>query len=153
MPLTEGDKAPDFSVPASTGKTISLKALRGSQIVLYFYPKDNTPGCTTEACSFRDLNDDIQTAGAIVLGVSTDSLKSHTNFANKHNLPFPLLADTEKDVATKYEAWGEKKLYGRTYMGITRKTYLIDAQGLIKRIWPKVKVAGHAEEVLSAIHT
>ena len=151
MDLKEGDKAPDFSLPASTGETIALKDLAGKKVVLYFYPRDSTPGCTTEACGFRDANDDLKASGAVVLGVSADSLKSHDKFVTKHDLNFPLLSDEEKTVATAYGSWGEKKQYGRTYMGMFRKTFLIDEQGKIQRVWPNVKVKDHAEEVLAAV--
>ena len=151
MDLKEGDKAPDFSLPASTGETIALKDLAGKKVVLYFYPRDSTPGCTTEACGFRDANDDLKASGAVVLGVSADSLKSHDKFVTKHDLNFPLLSDEEKTVATAYGSWGEKKQYGRTYMGMFRKTFLIGEQGKIQRVWPNVKVKDHAEEVLAAV--
>lgn len=151
MALKEGDSAPEFSLPASTGNTISLKDMAGKKIVLYFYPRDNTPGCTTEACGFRDANDELTKAGAVVLGVSGDNLKSHEKFVTKHNLNFPLLSDEDKAMSTAYEAWGEKKQYGRTFMGMIRKTYLIDEQGKIRKIWPKVKVAAHVDEVLAAV--
>lgn len=151
MALKEGDKAPDFSLPASSGGTISLKGLAGKKVVLYFYPKDNTSGCTTEACSFRDADAKLKKAGAVVLGVSADSIASHQKFAGKYSLPFALLSDEGSKVATVYEAWGEKSLYGRKYMGIFRKTFLIDEKGKLTKIWPKVKPEGHAEEVLAAI--
>ena len=151
MPLKVGDKPPDFSLPASTGETISLKDLAGKKVVLYFYPKDNTPGCTKEACNFRDANDDLKDAGVVVLGVSKDSLKSHYKFIDKYKLNFPLLADEDTAVADSYGAWGEKKLYGRKYMGMCRMTFLIGEDGKIENIWPKVKPKGHAEEVLEAL--
>jgi peroxiredoxin Q/BCP len=151
MALKEGDKAPDFFLPASNGSTISLKSLAGKKVVLYFYPKDNTSGCTTEACSFRDSDAKLKKAGAVVLGVSADSIASHQKFAGKYSLPFPLLSDEGAKVATAYEAWGEKSLYGRKYMGMFRKTFLIDEKGRLAKIWPKVKPEGHAEEVLAAI--
>ena len=151
MELKEGDKAPDFSLPASTGETISLADLAGKKVVVYFYPKDNTPGCTTEACSFRDLQGEIEAAGAVVLGVSADSLKSHDNFVGKHGLNFPLLSDADKTMAESYGAWGEKKNYGRTYMGMKRMTFLIDERGAIEKIWPQVRVKGHAEAVLAQV--
>ncbi|MBM4406344.1 MAG: thioredoxin-dependent thiol peroxidase [Chloroflexi bacterium] len=151
MALKEGDKAPDFSLPASSGGTISLKGLAGKKVVLYFYPKDNTSGCTTEACSFRDADAKLKKAGAVVLGVSADSIASHQKFAGKYSLPFALLSDEGSKVATVYEAWGEKSLYGRKYMGMFRKTFLIDEKGKLTKIWPKVKPEGHAEEVLAAI--
>ena len=151
MELKEGDKAPDFSLPASTGETISLTDLAGKKVVVYFYPKDNTPGCTTEACDFRDVRGELETAGAVVLGVSADSLKSHANFVDRNGLNFPLLSDADKTMAESYGAWGEKKNYGRTYMGMKRMTFLIDEQGAIEKIWPQVKVKGHAEAVLAQV--
>ena len=151
MALEVGDPAPQFSLPASTGDTISLKDLEGKKVVLYFYPKDDTPGCTKEACSFRDADSELQSAGVVVLGVSADNLQSHEKFVNKYNLSFPLLADEDKTVATAYGAWGEKKRFGRTYMGLNRMTFLIDEQGKLQKIWPAVKAEGHAQEVLAAL--
>ena len=149
--LKEGDKAPDFSLPSSTGETISLAGLAGKKVALYFYPKDNTPGCTKEACGFRDANDDLKAAGVEVLGVSADSLSSHGKFSDKHGLNFPLLPDVEKTVANAYGAWGEKTFIGRTFIGMKRMTFLIDEGGKIQKIWPKVKPNGHAEEILAAV--
>jgi len=146
-----GSKAPDFQLADQTGKTVSLSQLAGKNVVLYFYPKDDTPGCTVEACNFRDEHSALEKAGAVVLGVSPDTTKSHEKFANKFSLPFPLLADTEHKVADAYGAWGEKVNYGRTYMGIIRSTVLIDGQGKVKHVWPKVKVKGHVDEVLSVL--
>ncbi|MFQ5509895.1 MAG: thioredoxin-dependent thiol peroxidase [Leptospirillia bacterium] len=146
-----GDPAPPFSLAASTGQTISLDDFRGKPVVLYFYPKDNTPGCTREACDFRDLKSEFDKAGAVVLGVSKDSLKSHENFVNKFELTFPLLADTETEVCQAYGVWAEKKNYGRTYMGIVRASFLIGPDGKVAKVWPKVKVDGHADAVLAAI--
>lgn len=151
MALKEGDKAPDFSLPASDGSTVSLKGLAGKKVVLYFYPKDNTPGCTVEACSFRDGDAKLKKAGAVVLGVSADSIASHQKFVSKFSLPFLLLSDEGAKMASSYGAWGEKSLYGRKYMGMFRMTFLIDEKGKIKKIWPKVKPDGHAEDVLAAI--
>jgi peroxiredoxin Q/BCP len=153
MPITRkpGDPAPDFSLPATGGETVSLGSLRGKKVLLYFYPKDSTPGCTVEACSFRDSNDALTAAGAVVLGVSADSLRSHENFTAKQSLNFPLLSDEGAAVATAYGAWGEKKLYGRTFMGMNRSTFLIDEEGRIAHVWAKVKPAGHAEEVLAVV--
>ena len=150
MALNVGDEAPEFSLPSSTGETISLSDLAGRKVVLYFYPKDDTPGCTKEACGFRDSNDDLQTAGIQVLGLSTDSIKSHNKFIDKYNLNFPLLSDTDKTVADAYGAWGEKKFMGKTVIGMKRMTFLIDEKGKIKKIWPAVKPEGHAQEVLDA---
>ena len=151
MAVKEGDKAPDFSLPASDGTTVSLKDLAGKKVVLYFYPKDNTTGCIKEACSFRDNNVALEQAGAVVLGVSKDSIKSHVGFSAKYNLPFKLLSDEDVQVATAYGAWGEKKLYGRAFMGMIRSTFLIDEQGNVAKAWPKVKAEGHGAEVLAAI--
>ena len=151
MPVA-GDSAPDFSLPASTGHAINLASFRNNQnVVLYFYPKDDTPGCTMEACSFRDHHGRILATGTAVIGVSPDAIKSHLRFIEKYNLPFPLVADEQNTVATKYGVWVEKSMYGRTYMGIQRATFLIDKTGKIAAAWPKVKVDGHTDEVLAAI--
>lgn len=150
--LAEGQKAPDFTLPASTGGTISLKDYRGKQhVVLYFYPRDLTPGCTQEACSFRDLQEEFAEAGAVILGVSTDSLQSHNKFIAKHELTFPLLSDEDATVAQLYEVWKEKNMYGKKSMGMVRTTFVIDKEGVIRKIWPKVKVDEHADEVLEFI--
>ena len=149
--LSVGDPAPDFELSDGQGNTVRLSDLRGRKVVLYFYPKDMTPGCTQEACDFRDRYADIQAAGAVLLGLSPDSAKTHAKFAGKYALPFPLLADPENTAATAYGVWKEKSMYGRTYMGIERSTFLIDEQGRIARIWPKVKVAGHGDAVLEAL--
>ena len=151
MTLSPGDKAPQFSLPASTGETISLAGVAGSKLVLYFYPKDDTPGCVKEACSFRDANAELRAAGVEVLGVSADSLKSHRRFVEKYNLNFPLLSDEEKTVSTAYGAWGEKTAWGKTTVGMRRMTFLIDQEGVIQKVWPKVRPEGHAEEVLKAV--
>lgn len=149
--LQVGDAAPDFTATDGNGHPISLSGLRGKRVVLYFYPKDMTPGCTQEACDFRDRYAELQAAGAVLLGVSPDSGKSHARFAEKYALPFPLLSDEDHRIAISYGVWKEKSMYGKTYMGIERSTFLIDAEGRIARIWPKVKVAGHGDEVLAAI--
>jgi len=146
-----GDKAPVFSLEDQSGKTVKLSDFKDKTVVLYFYPKDDTPGCTREACAFRDEHSALQKAGAVVLGVSPDSGPSHSKFAGKYKLPFPLLADTDHAVSEKYGAWGEKSLYGRKFMGITRSTFLIDGSGKVARVWPKVKVDGHVDQVLEAI--
>jgi peroxiredoxin Q/BCP len=146
-----GDKAPAFSLEDQSGKTVKLSDFKGKTVVLYFYPKDDTPGCTREACAFRDEHSALKKAGAVVLGVSPDSGPSHAKFAGKYKLPFPLLADTDHAISEKYGAWGEKSLYGRKFMGITRSTFLIDASGKVARVWPKVKVDGHVDQVLEAI--
>lgn len=141
---------PDFKCPATGGKTIQLKALRGRKVVLYFYPKDNTSGCTAEAEAFRDLHAKFRRAGVVVLGVSRDSLASHEKFRDKLKLPFDLLSDPEETVCRKFDVIREKTLYGRKFMGIERSTFLIDEQGKLRREWRKVKVNGHAAEVLDA---
>jgi peroxiredoxin Q/BCP len=148
--LKEGDKAPDFSAKDQDGNDVSLAGLKGQRVVLYFYPKDDTPGCTKEACSFRDSNDVYREKNIRVLGVSTDSEKSHQKFISKFNLPFTLLADTDKKIVEDYGVWGEKSMYGKKYMGTNRKTFLIDEQGQIKKVFDKVNVSEHAGEVLEA---
>jgi peroxiredoxin Q/BCP len=147
----EGDPAPDFRLPADDGKTDSLKDLRGRKVVLYFYPKDDTPGCTKEACSFRDNLSRVQSKGAIVLGVSKDDLASHAKFREKYSLSFPLLSDPEGKVLSAYGVWKEKNLYGKTFMGIERTTFVIDERGRIQKVFPRVKVDGHVDEVLAAL--
>jgi peroxiredoxin Q/BCP len=147
-----GDIAPDFTLSATGGKTVSLSDYKGkSAVVLYWYPKDMTPGCTTEACSFRDLEQEFKDAGAVILGVSMDSIKSHENFATKHSLPFTLLSDEDKTVSTAYDVFKEKSMYGKTFLGIVRTTFVIDKEGIIRKVWPKVKVEGHVDEVLEFI--
>jgi len=148
--LKEGDKAPDFSAKDQDGNDVSLADLKGRRVVLYFYPKDDTPGCTKEACSFRDSDDIYKEKNIRVLGVSTDSEKSHQKFISKFNLPFTLLADTDKKIVEDYGVWGEKSMYGKKYMGTNRKTFLIDEQGRIKKVFDKVNVSEHADEVLEA---
>lgn len=143
-----GQRAPAFTLPAIGGGKVSLSQFKGSHnVVLYFYPRDNTPGCTQEACDFRDAWESLQSQDAVVLGVSTDSLASHDKFAAKFELPFPLLSDAEHAVSEKYGVWVEKQQYGRTYMGMQRATFLIDKSGRIAAVWPKVKVKGHVAEV------
>ncbi len=146
--LETGQKAPEFEINDQDGKPVRLSGFLGQKVVLYFYPKDNTPGCTKEACSFRDNMSDLSTAAVVVLGVSPDDEKAHQKFIAKQNLNFTLLADTEKSVVNAYGVWGEKKLYGRKYMGVFRKTFLIDEQGVIFKIYDKVKVATHATDIL-----
>ena len=153
MHVMEAQPAPDFALPATDGSTVRLSELRGKKVVLYFYPKDDTPGCTKEACSFRDNLGVLQDMGVVVLGVSPDSVASHQKFAQKYGLTFPLLADEGAQVATLYGVWKEKKQYGRTYMGIERTTFLIDENGFVRRVFPKVKVEGHVEEVIEAIRS
>lgn len=148
--LEEGDKAPDFNAKDQDGNEIKLADFQGKKVVLYFYPKDDTPGCTKEACSFRDANDVYAEKEIKVLGVSTDDEASHRKFISKFNLPFTLLADTDKKIVNDYGVYGEKNMYGRKYMGVNRKTFLIDEQGKIKKIFNKVNVSEHADEVLKA---
>ncbi len=149
--LKIGDNAPSFILEADTGEQINLSSLKGKKVVLFFYPKDNTPGCTKEACSFRDNLKPLLAKNTVVFGISKDSIKSHLNFRTKYNLNFPLLSDPDGKVCAAYGAWGEKKNYGRTYMGIIRKTFIIDETGKIKYIYDKVKPEGHAEDVLSRL--
>jgi len=149
--LTEGTLAPDFTLPSDGGSEVTLSDYRGKKVVLYFYPKDNTSGCTTEACNFRDDYSDIIAAGAVVLGVSPDTVKSHQKFKLKLELPFALLSDPDHRVAEMYGAWGEKKMYGKTYMGILRSTFVIDQEGRIIKVFPKVKVNDHSQEVLAVL--
>ena len=150
MSVEVGDKAPDFNLPSDGGGKISLKALRGKKIVLYFYPKDDTPGCTTEACAFRDALPDFSKVKATIIGVSKDDVKSHDRFKKKYDLPFPLLSDEDGKLVKAFGVWVEKSMYGRKYMGIDRSTFLIDEKGIVRGVWRKVKVNGHAEEVLEA---
>lgn len=152
MVAEEGKKAPAFDLPASTGGTIALADYAGKQnVVLYFYPKDMTPGCTTEACDFRDNQGALAAMGAVVLGVSPDPLASHAKFIEQESLNFPLLADEDKAVCQAYGVWAEKTMYGKKYMGVERSTFLIDKTGTIARSWRKVKVNGHTDEVLEAL--
>lgn len=147
--LKEGDKAPDFSSKDQNGNDVSLSDFAGKRVVLYFYPKDDTPGCTKEACSFRDADEVFREKGITVLGVSTDNEKSHQKFISKYQLPFDLLADVDKKIVEDYGVWGEKSMYGKKYMGTFRKTFLIDDSKIVK-IFEKVDVAKHADEVLAA---
>lgn len=148
--LTEGDSAPAFSLPGAGGETVSLAALKGKKIVLYFYPKDDTSGCTKEAIEFNGLRDKFARAKTVVVGMSPDSVKSHDKFREKYELALPLAANENKEILSAYGVWVEKSMYGRKYMGVERTTFLIDAKGKIAKIWRKVKVPGHAEEVLGA---
>jgi peroxiredoxin Q/BCP len=148
MELTAGKKAPAFSLPSDSGEKVSLKDFAGKPVIIYFYPKDMTPGCTTESCDFGASHQAIQKLGAVVLGISRDSVESHQKFKAKYKLPFALLSDAEGKVCEKYGVWKEKSLYGRKFMGIERTTFLIDSEGKIARVYPKVKVAGHVAQVL-----
>ncbi len=148
MPLSIGDPAPDFTSTDQTGQPISLSDYRGKKIVLYFYPKDDTPGCTAQACSLRDSHADLRAAGYEVLGVSVDNQTAHQKFVSKYNLPFALVADTDKQVVEAYGVWQEKSMYGRNYMGTARTTFLIDENGIITDIIGKVDTKKHAEQIL-----
>ena len=146
-----GRKAPDFTLPADDGGKVKLSGLKGKPVVLYFYPRDDTPGCTREACAFRDRSKQLVKLGATVLGISTDDVASHVKFRDKYKLNFPLLADTQHKVAEKYGAWREKTRFGKKSMGIQRSTFLIDAGGKVAKLWKSVKVDGHDEQVLKAL--
>lgn len=150
MALTAGDKAPPFTLPATDGQDVSLETLKGRKAVLYFYPKDDTSGCTLEAQAFQALKPDFAAADTVIIGVSPDSLKSHDKFRGKYGLDFALASDEGKAMLEAYGVWVEKSMYGRKYMGVERTTILLDRDGTVARIWPKVKVPGHAEEVLEA---
>ena len=155
MPVTlaKGDQAPDFELADQDGKVHKLADYVGQTVVLYFYPRDDTPGCTKQACSFRDDMDEISAEGAVVLGVSTDTAESHQQFITKYQLNFPLLVDTDAEVATRYGAWGEKTLYGRKSIGMTRATFVIGPDGLLTKVWKRAKAAGHGQAVLKALRT
>ena len=149
--IEEGQPAPDFELPSDGGETVKLSALRGKQVVLYFYPKDDTPGCTAQACGIRDAYGEFEQAGAVVLGVSPDSEGSHVKFKDKYGLPFTLLADSDHTVAEQYGVWGERTFAGKTYMGVQRSTFVIDAAGNVKKVMHDVKPATHADDVLAAL--
>ena len=149
--LKIGDKAPDFEGVDQNNNSISLSDFIGKKVILYFYPKANTPGCTAQACNLRDNYDDLLKKGFKIIGVSADSVQKQNNFASKYQLPFPLIADTEKEVLKLYGAWGEKKMYGRTFEGIIRMTYVIDEKGIIEQIFNKVKTKEHSEQILEAM--
>ncbi|TKC16026.1 thioredoxin-dependent thiol peroxidase [Robertmurraya kyonggiensis] len=151
MTIEKGQLAPDFELPASDGKQVKLSDFRGKHVVLYFYPKDMTPGCTTEACDFRDQNKSFEELDAVVLGVSPDPVARHEKFIEKYGLPFTLLADEDHEVAEQYGVWKLKKNFGKEYMGIERSTFIIDKEGKVARVWDKVKVSGHVEEALEFI--
>jgi len=146
--VKEGDMAPDFTLPSDQDEQVTLSSFRGKKVVVYFYPKDDTPGCTKEACSFRDANSLFMAKGAVVIGISPDDATSHQRFRAKHGLPFHLLSDTDHQVAEAYGAWGEKKMYGRTYEGIIRSTFVVGEDGKVIKAFPKVKPEDHATEVL-----
>lgn len=148
---TVGDRAPEFSALTDAGTRVSLRDFRGKKVVLYFYPRDDTPGCTKEACAFRDNHRRVVARGAVVLGVSGDDVASHRRFKEKYDLPFPLLADPDRAIISAYGVWKEKTLYGKTVMGVERTTFIIDEQGVITHVFPKVKVDGHVDEVLEAL--
>jgi thioredoxin-dependent peroxiredoxin len=149
--VTVGGAAPDFSLPAGDGTTLSLSDLRGRTVVLYFYPKDSTSGCTREACDFQEHLGRLKKKGVVVLGVSPDSVESHRKFAEKYGLSFPLISDAKKELVKKYGVWKEKSLYGKKYMGVERTTFVIDGNGVITHIFPKVKVDGHVDELLGVL--
>jgi thioredoxin-dependent peroxiredoxin len=149
--LQEGSKAPDFDLADDSGEKTKLSSFSGKKVVLYFYPKDETPGCTVEACGFRDAYDEFLAKGAVVLGVSPDSSSSHGKFKNRHSLPFRLLADPEREALKAYGVWGEKSMLGKKYMGVLRTTFLIDEDGKIMKVFPKVKPEGHAKEILALL--
>ncbi len=151
MAIKEGAKAPELMLETDSGEKLNLSSFKGRPVVLYFYPKADTPGCTTEACDFRDLSADFAKHDAVVIGVSPDEVKAQAKFKTKHGLPFSLLADVDHQAAENYGVWVEKSMYGKKYMGVERTTFLIDKTGTIAKIWPKVKVAGHAAEVLAAL--
>jgi peroxiredoxin Q/BCP len=149
--VQEGTEAPDFTLPADDGREVTLSSLRGRQVVLYFYPKDDTTGCTTQACGIRDAYEEFDRAGAVVLGVSPDDVASHVEFRSKYSLPFTLLADTDHEVADLYGVWGEKSYRGRTYLGVSRSTFVIAEDGTVKRVMHNVKPDTHADDVLAVL--
>ncbi|MEL7511682.1 MAG: thioredoxin-dependent thiol peroxidase [Cyanobacteria bacterium J06554_3] len=149
MTLAIGDAAPDFSMPDADGNVVSLSSLKGQRAVLFFYPRDNTPGCTKEACAFRDVYSDLQAQNVAIFGVSTDSAKSHVKFAAKHDIPFPLLVDEDGKVGTQFGCYGLKKMYGKEYMGITRSSFIIGPDGTLEKIYRKVKPEPHVAEVVA----
>jgi len=149
--VSEGSPAPDFELASSTGERVKLSDFRGRPVVLYFYPKDDTPGCTTQACGIRDAYDEFERAGAVVLGISPDDERSHAKFKEKYDLPFTLLADTDHAVADEYGVWGEKSYMGRTYLGVKRSTFVVDADGTVAKVMHDVKPATHADDVLATL--
>jgi len=153
MSIEIGQPAPDVSLPTDGGGHVSVSDLKGKAVVLYFYPKDDTSGCTKEAVAFKDALPDFEAAGAVIVGVSKDPVTKHDKFKAKHDLPFTLASDAEGDVCKRYGVWKQKSMYGKTYMGIERTTVLIGADGIVRQVWPKVKVPGHAEAVLKAVQS
>lgn len=151
--LKIGDDAPDFTLPTDNDGEVTLSQLKGKNVIVYFYPKDNTPGCTTESCDFRDQQPDFAKLNAEIIGISKDSVKKHNNFKAKHEFNFPLASDEDSDVCERYGVWQEKSMYGKTFFGIVRSTFLIDENGKIAHIWPKVKVKGHVDEVREALES
>jgi thioredoxin-dependent peroxiredoxin len=149
--VSEGEPAPDFTLTSDAGTKVTLSQLRGKPVVLYFYPRDDTPGCTTQACGLRDRHGELERTGAVVLGVSPDSVEEHVKFKEKYGLPFTLLADPEHEVAERYGVWGEKRYGGRTYLGVERTTFVIGPDGTVTKVVPKVKPESHADDVLSAL--
>ena len=149
--LSPGDSAPDFTLTDASGQPVTLQQFRGTKVVVYFYPKDDTPGCTTQACGLRDAYQDILDKGAVVVGISADSEASHAKFQSKYDLPFHLISDPEKIAITGFGAWGEKSMYGKTYEGITRSTFILDENGVVTHVFPKVSPKSHADEVLAAL--
>jgi peroxiredoxin Q/BCP len=149
--VQDGGRAPAFSLKDDQGRTVKLSGFKGKKVVLYFYPRDNTPGCTKEACSFRDVYDEILAKGAVIAGISTDSAESHRKFRERHDLPFYLLADEDHKTAEAYGVWAEKKLYGKTYFGIVRSTFIIDEKGVVLKAFPKVKPENHGREILELL--
>lgn len=150
-PIEVGQPVPDFTLPGSNGQDVSLSDFRGKKVVIYFYPKDMTPGCTTQSCDFRDFHGGFKEYNTEVIGISPDDLKSHDKFIDKHQLPFLLLADVEHEAAEKFGVWKPKKMFGKEFMGIERSTFLVDEAGKLIKEWRKVKVSGHVEEVLAAV--
>ncbi|MGZ0216301.1 MAG: thioredoxin-dependent thiol peroxidase [Acidimicrobiales bacterium] len=151
MPIKIGNKAPNFNLPVNGGQTTSLNSLTGKNVIVYFYPKDDTPGCTKEACGFRDAMPDFKKANTVVIGISKDTIEKHEKFISKYDLNFSLASDENNSMCDDYEVWKEKNMYGRKYMGIERSTFLVDGKGILRAEWRKVKVSGHVDEVLAAV--
>ncbi|MDE0800579.1 MAG: thioredoxin-dependent thiol peroxidase [Rhodospirillaceae bacterium] len=151
MPIKIGNKAPNFNLPVNGGQTASLNSLTGKNVIVYFYPKDDTPGCTKEACGFRDAMPDFKKANTVVIGISKDTIEKHEKFISKYDLNFSLASDENNSMCDDYEVWKEKNMYGRKYMGIERSTFLVDGKGILRAEWRKVKVSGHVDEVLAAV--